>query len=168
MLEQILTRTPIWVWPLLAFLIYRGLAASVEREVPLWSLFILPLVMLGLSLQDVLSKFGTPAALSLWLAGLALGAATAWRLFTGALPYPARRTILLRGSWAPLALMMAIFCTKYAVGVALSLQPALRQHAVFVAAVCALYGLFSGVFLGQLLRVLVIYRGEVGRNYKLM
>lgn len=169
MLQQIVVNTPVWVWPLLAFLIYRGFVASVEREVPLRSVFILPLVMLGLSLQDVLVKFSASGLLS-WCMGFMLGLAASWQLFdrSAVVAHPERRALRLRGSWLPLVLMMAIFATKYAVGAALAIQPTLQQQTHFAAAVCVLYGLFSGVFIGQLLRMLAIYRAEVGRNFKLM
>jgi len=58
MLRQIIVNTPIWVWGLLAFLIYRGFISSVDREIPLKRVLIIPLIMLALSVQDIVSTFG--------------------------------------------------------------------------------------------------------------
>jgi len=161
MLQQIVLNTPLWVWALLAFLVYRGILAAGGREVPLKKTLIIPLVMLALSLHGTLSAFGPKlATLTPWLLCLVAGAALAWALFErdAVRPYPRRGSIYLRGSWLPMALMLAIFATKYAVGVLLALQPQWAQQAGFAPGVCALYGLFSGVFIGKMLRILTLYR----------
>ena len=48
-MQQIILRTPLWVWPLLAFLVYRGLLASVDRETSLKKAFVIPAVMLTIN-----------------------------------------------------------------------------------------------------------------------
>ena len=162
MLQQIFMKTPIWVWPLLAFLIYRGVAASVDREVGLKRLFIIPAVMLALSIQGIASAFGADmAAAPVWLAGMLAGTAIAWYLFDerSVTPHPEKGSVAVRGSWSQMVLIMGIFMTKYAVNASLAMSPDLKQHLAFVATVCALYGVFNGVFIGQLLRVVSIYRG---------
>jgi putative Mn2+ efflux pump MntP len=159
--QQIILNTPLWVWALLAFLIYRGILASVDREVPLKRLLIIPAVMLALSVQGIVSTFGiTPATALTWLPFIAIGAVLAWALFRrdSVEPRPARNAVFQRGSWTPLVLMMGIFLTKYAVGVTLAMQPNHAHELLFAAGVCALYGLFNGVFIGQVLRVFSIYR----------
>lgn len=127
--------------------------------------------MLALSLHDVVNRFGAhAAALPLWFASMAAATLLTRRLFNDASveAHPGRGNVLLHGSWVPLALMLAIFCVKYAVSVSLSLAPPLLADAAFIAAVCTLYGVFNGVFLGQLAAIVSIYRGGVGRKYKLM
>ncbi len=171
MLQQILMKTPVWVWALLAFLVYRGLASSIDREVRLKKLFIIPVVVLVLSLHGLATGFGASAiAAPVWLASMAVGTVLAWTMFnTGNVAArPERNAVALRGNWTPLVLMMAIFCTKYIVGVALSMQPALAQDSAFVVVVCVLYGLFNGVFIGQLLRIVAIYREGIATSYKLL
>ena len=49
--------------------------------------------------------------------------------------------------------MMGIFFTKYAVGVSLSVAPALALSASFALPVGAAYGAMSGIFLGRALRL---------------
>ena len=57
------------------------------------------------------------------------------------------------GSAVPLALMMGIFFTKYAVGVLLAMHPELRHQMGFALGISALYGGFSGIFAARALRL---------------
>ena len=159
MLQQIIAHTPTHVWMLLAFLAWRGIAASRDSEVPLRRLAILPAVMLVLSLQDLDGRFGLDGLpMVLWLAGAAAGACIAWRITPPMLPGSTPGTLLQRGSWLPLALMLVIFATKYTVAVACAVQPGLAGGAAFAGAVCALYGVFNGLFAGRALRGLPLPR----------
>jgi hypothetical protein len=65
----------------------------------------------------------------------------------------------VRGSWAPLAMMMAVFFTKYAASVLLAVLPHAREDALVAAGVCALFGAFNGYFLGRLARDVMDVRG---------
>ncbi|HAT32283.1 MAG TPA: hypothetical protein DCW29_15975 [Janthinobacterium sp.] len=161
MLQQIISHTPLYVWALLAFLVYRGVLASREREVAIGKIAIIPLVMLGLSLQGISSAFGMEGvAPVIWLSGALAGGALIWRLIDPAriAADPARGVIRLRGSWAPLVSMLSLFCMKYVVAVSMALNPSLRHEAAFMATICALYGVFNGAFIGGLLRNWAGYR----------
>jgi hypothetical protein len=163
MLQQIISHTPTYVWAILAFLVYRGVLACRDRETSLRNLFIIPLVMLALSLQSLGSRFGFSAATAgLWLVGASAGAALAWSLIDASRigVNRAAGTLVQRGSVVPLVLMMAIFVTKYAVAVVLAMQPALQHSAGFLAAVCVLFGVFNGVFLGRLARYLAVWQRQ--------
>jgi hypothetical protein len=151
MLIQILTHTPIHVWALLVFLIHRGIVAMHDREVSLRALCIIPLVMLGLSLQDIAAKFGLGGlALAAWAGAAALALMVSMARGNRAVAASTPGTLHVRGSWVPLALMMAVFFTKYTVSVVLAIAPQLREDGPFVAIVCALFGVFNGCFLGRL------------------
>jgi hypothetical protein len=167
MLQQILVNTPIWVWAILAFLLYRGLLASVDRTVALRRIFIIPVVMLVLAIQGIASTFGAdPVSAPIWLGTLIAGALLSWQWFDAdsIRVDTAARAVFQRGSWTPMVLMMGIFCVKYAVGVTLAMSPALKHSPLFVVTVCALYGLFNGIFVGKSLRVVAIYRAESPRT----
>lgn len=161
MLQQIFSHTPLYVWAILAFLVYRGVLASRAREVTLRKLCIIPLVMLALSLSGVHGSFGfggmAPFA---WTAGALAGAALAWTLTDARkiVAIPARGSVQRPGSWLPLILMMCIFCMKYAVAVTLAVAPATAHAPAFMLPVCLAYGCFSGLFLGGLLRTVAVYR----------
>ena len=70
----------------------------------------------------------------------------------------------LPGSWTPLVLMMGIFITKYAAGVALAMQPDLARDALFSQSIGALYGGFSGVFAGRALRLWRLAASQANGN----
>jgi hypothetical protein len=165
MLQQIFSHTPLYVWAILGFLVYRGVLASRAREVTLRKLSIIPLVMLALSLSGVARSFGLDGAASVaWLAGAVAGGALAWSLSNTSklTAYPERGSVQRPGSWVPLVLMMGIFCMKYAVAVSLAIVPAYAHASGFVLPVCAVYGLFSGIFIGGLLRTVAFYRQAQG------
>jgi hypothetical protein len=161
MLGRIIINTPLWVWALLAFLIYRGIRSAADREIKFGREFVIPLVMLGLSLHGIASTFGTGAEMiMLWLVSAIAAGLLAWH-FSGyrtIVADPVRGVIFQPGSWAPLMLMMGIFFTKYVVAVTLALHPQYKEHAVFITAICALYGVFNGIFIGSLLRIISVYR----------
>lgn len=169
MLKQIILNTPLWVWAILAFLMYRGISAAANREVPFNRIFIIPLVMLGLSLHGIASAFGISSDIALSWAGFAV-VTTAWArrrpLDDKTVAYPGRGVIFRPGSWAPLMLMMGVFFTKYAVAVTLVMHPAYKQHAGFVVAICALYGVFNGLFIGNVWREMSLYRRTQSTSVK--
>lgn len=160
MLQQIVSHTPTYVWAILGFLVYRGVAASRDRTVTVREVFILPAVMLALGLQSTVNGFGleSPAGAA-WLAGLAAGAAMMWqRAGDGAMLDRATGMVHLRGSWLPMALMMTIFVGKFAVAVALASVPALRGSLALALPACAAFGALSGAFMARPLRVAVALR----------
>lgn len=156
MLAQIITRTPVWVWVLLLALLWLGASQMLTRSVTLRRVTVLPVAMTGLSLYGTLSVFGSaPAALSLWLAAAGASAVLTLRR---PLPEGTRfdtwtRRFTLPGSVVPLIIIVGIFVTKYAVGVALGINPSLAQDAVFALSVSAVYGVFSGIFMARSIRL---------------
>ena len=164
MLQQIVSHTPVYVWAILGFLVVRGVAASRTRVVTYRSLFIMPAVMVALALTSIMGRFDGGAMLAgVWLAAMVAGAALAWRWSDGQVAGVDRAagTVQLRGSWSPLALMMAVFVGKYVVGAAMAMNPGLAHHAGFAMTACALFGLCNGVFNGRLLRCIAAYSGTV-------
>jgi len=152
MLYQILTHTPVYVWAILAFLVYRGVLAARDREITVARMLVIPVLMLALSLQAIASQFGL-ASVALLAWAVAAAAVTLQRMRFGrsrASAGAVQGTVNIRGSWAPLALMLAIFTIKYALAVAMAIQPALASQAPFAAAACGLLGLCNGYLLGQL------------------
>jgi len=160
MLQQIISHTPLYVWALLAFLIYRGYLASMDRETTLRNLCIIPGVMLVLSLQGIVGKFGgSDSALLAWAAGAIVSTAVTWSLIDASRITPDRGkgTLHLRGSWVSLMLMMAIFVVKYSVAIVSAMHPALSESSTFMLAICGLFGLCNGIFFGRLLRCVSVY-----------
>jgi hypothetical protein len=156
MLNQIFSNTPRWVWVLLLALLGLGLSQAVTRTASLRRITVLPLVMTGLSLFGTVTVFGAdPQLLLVWLVSGGLMAAL---LLQRSLPVSARysaqtRLFILPGSWVPLLLILGIFVTKYFVGVATAMQPALARDPVFALTFSALYGAFGGIFLARAARL---------------
>jgi hypothetical protein len=152
MVMQIISHTPTWVFVLFAVLLALGLSQLLTRTTSLKRITILPIAMLGLAVSGVVSAFGHgsdgASALGIWaVCALAAGALLFFRPLPEGTRYaPDQRQFTLPGSAVPLALIMGIFCTKYAVGVALGMHPELAQSSNFALGVSALYGVFSGVF----------------------
>lgn len=152
MLNQIFTHTPRWVWVLLIALLWLGLSQAVTRSASLKRITILPLAMTALSLYGTVTAFGADAqVLLVWLGAAALMASIVLlRPLSDTSRYdPATQRFTLAGSWVPLMLVLGLFATKYLVGAVTAMQPALAHAASFSLGFGALYGAFSGVFLGR-------------------
>jgi hypothetical protein len=151
LLTQIISRTPVWVWVLLVALLALGYSQTRNRRIGVRRAFILPGVMVVLSLLGTLSTFGAaPWVLGLWLA---VSAFVAWavlrrRVLGGTAYSSQQRQFTLPGSWLPMGIILGIFLTKYAVGVTMAMQQTL-----FALAIGSLYGVFSGYFAGRTLRL---------------
>jgi hypothetical protein len=164
MLFQIILRTPVWVWGLLALLLWQGLKLARPSSTGLLRVTLVPVAMVCLSIYGTVSALGGQADVMLpWL----VAAAAMASLVLLQLPLPAstrydatEKRIHQLGSLVPLALMMGIFFTKYLVGVSIAMHPALVHDLVFSTAVSALYGGFSGIFAARALRLQRLVRGR--------
>lgn len=158
MLIQILSHTPAYVWAILAFLMYRGTVALREREVAPRQLTVIPIVILLLSIQDIVAKFGLGLLpLLTWVLGAAGAALLAWKCGATRIVVSAA-SVRIKGSPAPLAMMLGVFAIKYAASVAWAVAPLLHHDALFATALCVLFGILSGCFLGAMVRDLGAYR----------
>lgn len=156
MLLQILANTPKWVFALFAVLLLLGLQQMLTRRVGLTRITLLALGLSGFSLVGTVSAFADmPVALLAWLAGgaLSFGLTLQRPLPAGTAYDAARQRFTVPGSAVPLALMMGLYFTKYAVGVSVALQPALARDLAFALGIASGYGAFSGVFLGRAARL---------------
>jgi hypothetical protein len=53
--HQILIHTPVWVWALLAFLVWQGIKAMQPRTTPIWRALIVPTPKAGRDLVESVS-----------------------------------------------------------------------------------------------------------------
>jgi hypothetical protein len=155
MLMEILKRTPPWVFVLFFLLLAFGYYQTKPRVLPIRRVAILPTVMIGVSIFSVVSAFGISiAAVSGWITGVVCALIlNRWLGWPWDVSYSkTRRLFALRGSWFPLALMMAIFLVRYAVGVLFARRLSVTNSQMFASAVSLVYGLLSGVFLAGAVR----------------
>lgn len=149
---------PVFVWALLAFIVLSGVRLSRPTSMPAWRLILIPLLWLALGAWGLDRHFGwlTMTALA-WVAGLAGGVALvrASRWPGGARFDAANQRFLVPGSWLPLALMVGIFASKFALGVGLALHPEWAVRPGLPVAMLHLgFGLCSGALIGRSLNVL--------------
>jgi hypothetical protein len=155
-LITIVSRTPAWVWLVLAALVALGLLQARDHVVPRLRVILQPVALGALSLWGVAGAFGLHATVEgPWLLGGLLGLA-ATRVFhlprqVSALP---DGRFAIGGSLIPLAMLMAVFFMRYAVNVSIAVVPALKADAGFAAMVALLYGLPTGLLAGRALRIL--------------
>lgn len=156
---KFLTHTPIYVWAILALLIYRGVIAMRDREVPFKKLMIIPALMIALALLDIATKPAGPiATFAPWLAGMALSMLLICTFGSAQITAGSKPGLVrVRGSKVPLAMMMAVFVTKYAAAVATAIVPSLARDLVFVGILCGFVGIFSGYFAGRATRDLMTF-----------
>ncbi len=163
-LSMVLRGTPTWVWGLLAALVALGLSQARTRDISLARMAIMPLAMPALSIWGMVSAFRAsplfPWVLLAWALGVVLMVA-----LVGPRPAPAgsrfdaaTRSFHVPGSWAPLGLILAIFAVKYVVGADLAMQPELAHDGTYTLVVGALYGVFSGGFMGRAARLWLLVR----------
>jgi hypothetical protein len=163
MFMQIIVHTPIWVWVLLVVLIAVGSSQLAQRRITPLRATGVPLLLSALSLAGVVASLAQPElALPAWIACTAVVAAamlsratpagTAWDAAQGRFVVP--------GSALPLVAMMGLFLTKYAVGVSFALTPSLHRDIAFTVGVAAIYGGFSGLFLGRAARLWRLRGGD--------
>lgn len=161
MLLSILEGTPTWVWGLFVALVALGASQLRTRSVALSRTLLMPVAMTGFAGWGVLSAFGGSSAAGwvvvAWLGTAAVALALLWgwtrRPAAGVYYDAAARRFHVPGSVLPLLLIVAVFLTKYVVGVESALQPALTHDSQFALTVAAIYGGFTGFFLARGLRM---------------
>lgn len=148
---QIVTNTPLWVWPLMVLVVWLGVKGLRTRTLPLWRLAILPVVGLGLSLAGIGQSPRPALALVAWLAALAVALPLGFQLGR-------RRTVRrlddgrleIGGGWFMLVFGISIFAVRYALGIVFGMAPALRADPTWIAAAGAVGGFVAGIGLGWL------------------
>jgi len=157
MVMAILQHTPLWVYVLFFALLVLGWMQSRDRVVPYFRVFVLPLIMLLFSIYGVVSAFGMSIGVVAWSLGMMIVMTLGIRVrtFYNAVYIEERNAFVIKGSWLWLALMMAIFWLKFAVGVALARQLEVVYEPWFILSVSFCYGLLSGLFL---VRVIILWK----------
>lgn len=153
----ILRNTPIWVWGLLAGFLVLGISQMRDRTAGLARVSLLPVAMTIFSVSGTFSALGgsphLAGAVAAWLIAAALAFALTSPGRAAAQFDPVRRSYRLPGSVVPLLLIVGIFLVKYVVGVELAMAPRLIQGMQYALVVAALYGAFTGVFVGRASRL---------------
>lgn len=157
---QTLQHIPVWVSALLLGLIALGLLQTRTRHVGQRRLLGINIALTVFTLVGVVQQWRHTPWLAVGLLSWAASCAVvAWALGQGAAPAGASynaetRRFTVPGSWLPLALFMAIFACKFAVGMLSATAPEALHSVQAAMGISALYGLFSGLLNARALRLL--------------
>jgi hypothetical protein len=159
---RILVNTPLWVFALLAYLIWQGWQARLPRTRPIWRMLIVPLVffLMGLSRLVLARDHGLEPMLA-WFVVAILFAALA--LFRGPqlLAVDRKKGAVTRpGSWGGLIRNVTVFSLQY--GVAVSTAVKLEPHTAVAIIGHAVSGASAGYFSGWAAALLRAYRNFDG------
>lgn len=159
MLAAILRSTPSWVWALFAALLWLGFSQARDRKAGLLRVSLMPLVMTAFAVWGMSTAFGASPmfgyAMLMWMFALSVSFALvgSMRAPQGTQYDPGTRCFFLPAGWAPLALIVGIFLTRYVVNVDIAMQPSLARDGQYTLIVAAIYGLGSGIFMGRAARL---------------
>jgi len=159
---KIFANIPIFVWPLLALLLWSGLKARKPNQVPLRILILLPVVFFTWSGVSFIGRYASdPWILALWGLfigmGFWLGLVNIQRL---SLSFDRERKMVnMPGSWIPLILSMSIFGSKFTAGMMRGMFPEL-SHSWTLIGLELFAGLILGVFAGRSVGCLLKYRAS--------
>jgi hypothetical protein len=157
---QTLQHIPVWVFALLIGLIALGWVQTRTRQLPKQRLLGINIALTVFTLVGVVQQWRLTPWLALSLLSWAvMGVLVTWALGQGAAPAgaayePQTHRFTVPGSWLPLALFMAIFACKFAVGMTSAMAPELLDSLSAAIGVSAVYGLFSGVLNARAWRLL--------------
>jgi hypothetical protein len=159
-LKQFIVQTPIWVWPLLAYLITRGVKARKPGNTTLAKIAVIPVLFTAMSVHDLLALYGLTAdTTGLWLVGIVAGVAGGWLIVSRMNVIADRSAGILRrpADYTLLPLVLLAFAIKYFFGVVASVSPELLTDGSFRVADVILSGLFTGLFIGKFARYAVVW-----------
>jgi hypothetical protein len=164
---QIVVNTPLWVWPLMLFVLWLGWRGLQPRTMLPARLAILPLVGLATSLAGIAQSLQPGLALAGWAAALLAALPLGWII-------GARRPVRLRpedgrlevaGGWFALAFGISIFAVRYTLGVLSGVMPHLRAAPLWIVLSGGVGGIVTGIGLGWLANLLMrAYRPAVARS----
>ncbi|MEP5154677.1 hypothetical protein [Planktotalea sp.] len=151
-MSTFLTNVPVWVLPLFILLVSLGWRASKDRTVPLFLIYLLPL--LGLITASNLYALA-PKPVIWAIATLAYGIGVfmgmtlqrRWTLSRGA------RIVQVKGEWVTLTAMMIIFAAGFVNGTVSAIAPDITGTMLYLALFAGVACLPSGHFLGRAITI---------------
>jgi hypothetical protein len=162
---QILIHTPVWVFPLFAYLVWLGIKAMRPRTTTIQRSLIVPAIFIIWGLSGLVSQsHDAISPLLAWLAAALVLGATG---FLSAKPFELDHTtgeIKRPGSVVPLLRNVTIFALQYSVRVIMAVDPDARTTATLVGR--AVGGAMTGYFLGRTVALLRQYQKQQQADLK--
>ena len=150
----VLKGTPVWVWVLLAYLVYRGVKALRTSVTSLPKLAVIPTVFVIWGIWGTYAAFGgSPVSLALWLTSFVLGTALGyWRMAAAPIRVDRERQLIeLPGGPMTLIVILVMFGVQYTLNVTAALDPKAREALWFILVSVGCSGGAGGLFLGRFL-----------------
>ncbi len=152
---DILAHTPIWVWPLLLYVLHMGWKRTRDRIVAPFRLLIMPAIITCLAVYNLVSAGPSMIAVVGFACGAIAGGLAGYAIARRRVAEFLENGMLrVKGDWVPLVLVVGIFAIRYATGVALGVDPALAHNQGFLFAGVALSGFFAGTLVARALGAL--------------
>jgi hypothetical protein len=154
---QIVVNTPLWVWPLMLFVLWLGWRGLQPRTMPPARLAILPLVGLGTSLAGIAQSLQPGLALAGWAAALAMALPIGWAIGArcGVRLRPEDGRLEVAGGWFALGFGLSIFVVRYTLGVLSGVMPGLRAEPFWIVLSGSIGGIVTGIGVGWLANLLL-------------
>ena len=141
---SIITGSPIWVWAILAYIVFVGINATKQQIVFVPRLFIVPAILMYLRIQEAKST----DLIYYLCAGLIVGFIVGYFFKSPPLKVIKQKyQVQLTGSYFPLILLLIIFSMEYTFGVLGSMKHPFAQQYKYIKVLFSM--LISGFFLGK-------------------
>ncbi|MDZ7824284.1 MAG: DUF6622 family protein [Ahrensia sp.] len=161
MIAEIMTKTPIWVWPLLIALLFVGFMHTRNYSLPKPRIFILPitftitaLISIYFSAQPFIS-FGAIVLAAMLLTPLGLKIAER----SGAL-INADNRLSVPGEWITILLICIMFSSRFIAGIVGGAAPSIASGSVFIAGIATISGAIVGIAFGRALGYLKLFAAK--------
>jgi len=149
-MNAIATGAPIWVWPLLASLLFLGLRSSRTRMVPAGLVYAMPILGL-LSLHGLAGLHPAPQIWLTFALAYLTGCATGLSLGRSWIIGRDGNRLHIKGEWLTLAQVLVIFLLNFITGYLRAVAPAVLIGFAFPAGFALIAGLSAGLFAGRAL-----------------
>ncbi|MCD1625728.1 MAG: hypothetical protein ACU0B7_10495 [Paracoccaceae bacterium] len=152
MLTSIFSAIPLWVFPLLAGLVWLGRRAAQDRDASPWMIYALPLLglmSLNRALGLPLAEVALTAMVIAYLTGCVLGYGVQPMWIVARDP----KKIRLRGEWVTMITILGLFSLNFTAGMMQGLDPSMTEAMIPTLVFGAAAGLLSGSLAGRAIRV---------------
>ncbi len=143
----IIKGTPIWVWGVFIYLLFVGIKAIETRIIYLPKLFIVPVILLGLKYQSLVSEISL-VFIAVFLISLSLSFIA--HRYAKIEIIKSAKSVQLPGSYSTLLILISFFAVKYTFGYLNSVMPEISMKHSIIDLVTS--GIFSGYVWGRSLR----------------
>lgn len=163
---SIIHGTPIWVWFLFGYLLYRGITGLKARTMTMSRIFLVPGIFLFLSLQNIVSRMCScfnSTALAIYTLLLSLGILIGWLLVRHMkiTVDKKRHLIAMPGSTLMLVLTILIFGIKYFFGYMKAANPEIMASTFAITTYAGISGLIAGIAIGRMAYFLYQYQKSI-------